>query len=248
MRRSFLLRFLNACHRLAPWIAWGAVVWVIVFWRLGYPSFWDPDEAHYAEAAREMLASGDWLVPMYNGQPFFDKPILFPLLQLGAFWFLHPTEFAARLVPALSTLGLFASVWWLGVVFFDSQVASLGVLMLALLPGTFALSAVAIPDMTFTAFLFSGVSMIAVAALRDRPGLQYPGYVLIALAVLTKGPLALVLVGLTFGLALLVAPGVRRRLLQLRWTVGFVTIVLATSPWFLYMWWRVGAHVIPQSL
>ena len=41
----------------------------------------------------------------------------------------------------------------------------------------------------------------AVAALKDRPHLQWPGYVLIALSVLTKGPLSFVLCGLTFGLA-----------------------------------------------
>jgi 4-amino-4-deoxy-L-arabinose transferase-like glycosyltransferase len=216
------------------------VVWILVFWRLGYATFWDPDEATYAQATREMLVSGDWLVPTFNGQPFFDKPILFYLCQLVTFRWLGPTEFAARLVPALSTLGLFASVWWLGIMFFDSQVASLAVLMLALLPGTFALSAVAIPDMTFTAFLFSGMAMVAVSALHNRPRLQYPGYLLIAFAVMTKGPLALVLAGLTFGLALLVAPRVRHRLLSLRWVVGFLGVVLTTSPWFLYMWWRFG--------
>src|SRR5262249_50106760 len=64
-------------------LGWALVVWVVVFWRLGYPSFWDSgDEAHYAQATREMLASGNWLVPTYEGAPFFDKPILFYVLQL----------------------------------------------------------------------------------------------------------------------------------------------------------------------
>ena len=231
-------------RRLAPWLGWLVVVWVVLFWRLGYPSFWDPDEAHYAEATRAMLASGDWLVPLYNGQPFFDKPILFYAVQMLAFGLLGPTELAARLVPALSALGLFGCVWWLGAKFFDAVVAKLGVLILALLPATFALSRYAILDMTFTAFLFSGLAMIAVAALRDQQRLQYPGYLLVALAVLTKGLLAIVLAGLAFGLVLLIAPDARRPLLRLRWGVGLCAVVVLSAPWFLSMWWRFGGTFV----
>src|SRR5438045_9370176 len=61
---------------------WAVVCWVVFGWRLGYPSFWDPDEATYAETTREMLAAHNWLVPIYDGQPFFDKPPLFYILQM----------------------------------------------------------------------------------------------------------------------------------------------------------------------
>ena len=53
------------------------LVFVVLFWRLGDATFWDPDEAHYAETSREMIATGDWWAPYYNEQPFFDKPVLF---------------------------------------------------------------------------------------------------------------------------------------------------------------------------
>jgi 4-amino-4-deoxy-L-arabinose transferase-like glycosyltransferase len=234
----------DAARRVAPCAGWALLLWVILFYRLGYPSFWDPDEAHYAEATREMMASGDWLAPSYNGQPFFDKPVLFYWLQTAAFGLLGPTELAARMVPAVSALGLFAGVWWLGAQLFNRRVAALAVLMLAILPATFALSAYAILDMTFTAFLFDGLALIAVAALRNRPRLQYPGYLLIALAVLTKGPLALALSGLTFGLALMVAPAARRPLLGLRWITGLCGILVLSAPWFLYMWWRFGGAFV----
>src|SRR5688500_17094055 len=76
---------------------WAILCWIVIVWRLGYPSFWDPDEAHYAQTTREMLAAGDWLVPRYNAAPFFDKPVLFHLLQMAAFGLFGTTEFAARL-------------------------------------------------------------------------------------------------------------------------------------------------------
>jgi 4-amino-4-deoxy-L-arabinose transferase-like glycosyltransferase len=67
-------------------------VYVVLFWRLGVPTFWDPDEAHYAQTSREMIASGDYLAPYYNDEPFFDKPALFHMLQAAAMVVLGPTN------------------------------------------------------------------------------------------------------------------------------------------------------------
>jgi 4-amino-4-deoxy-L-arabinose transferase-like glycosyltransferase len=213
---------------------------VVLAWRLGYPSFWDPDEATYAQITREMLAARNWVVPTYDGQPFFDKPPLFYSLQMTSFAVVGPTELAARAVPALSALALIAVVAWLGRRLFTRDVGRNGALMFAVLPATFALSSYAILDMTFTLFLFAGAAMVTVAALTERTRLQYPGYALLALAVLTKGPLALVLAGLAFLLSLVLAPEARAPLLRLRWGLGLMIIAAVSAPWFVYMWHRFG--------
>src|SRR5215210_2721344 len=62
-------------------VGWIVVVWTVVFWRLGYLSLLDPDEAHYAQLTREMMRSRRWLVPLLDGAPFIDKPVLFHWLQ-----------------------------------------------------------------------------------------------------------------------------------------------------------------------
>jgi 4-amino-4-deoxy-L-arabinose transferase-like glycosyltransferase len=231
-------------RRAALLIGSAGVIYLVLFWRLGFSSFWDPDEAVYAVATREMLRTGDWLAPMYNGQPFFDKPIFFYWLQLLSFKIFGATELAARLVPAISALAMIFVTGWAGRVFFNSTVGVIAALFVALLPGTFALSAYAILDMTFTAFLFAGVTMAAASALRGRPALQYGGYLCIALAVLTKGPLAIVLAGLAFGLALLVAPRIRAQLLALHWVRGLALVLVIASPWFIYMYARFGQPFI----
>ena len=93
---------------------WIALVWLVVFWRLGYLPLLDPDEAHYAEITREMMSARDLVVPLLNGEPHIDKPVLFHWLQAGSFRVLGQTEFAARLPSAISALLLFWATCWCG--------------------------------------------------------------------------------------------------------------------------------------
>jgi 4-amino-4-deoxy-L-arabinose transferase-like glycosyltransferase len=223
-----------------PYAGLSLLAFIVLFWRLGAAGFWDPDEAHYAETTRELLSRGDWLAPFFNDQPFFDKPIFFHQLQALSMALLGATEFAARLVPALAALALVGITAWLGAALISADVALMSALLLSVSPALFALARYAILDTLFTALLFGGAAMVTVAALRDRPRLQYGGYVLVALAVLTKGPLAVVLCALTFGLAVAISSDARRRLLSLRWMVGVVMIGALSVPWFAYMWWRFG--------
>jgi 4-amino-4-deoxy-L-arabinose transferase-like glycosyltransferase len=229
------------------------LIFVVLFWRLGEPTLWDPDEAHYAESSREMAASGDWLAPHYNGEPFFDKPALFHVFQAGAVRALGPTEFAVRIVPALAGLALVAATIWFGAAVDSMEVGEVAGLIVAGSPGLFALARYAILDTLFTSFEFGGVALLAIAALGRRSRLQYPGYVLIALATLTKGPLAIVLAGLTFLIAIAVSRDARRRLLGLRWVLGVGIVLAIAAPWFVYMYVRfqsafVSGYVLDENL
>jgi 4-amino-4-deoxy-L-arabinose transferase-like glycosyltransferase len=237
-----LISFLSIkARRYVPYIGWALLAFTVLFWRLGAASFWDPDEAHYAQTTQELIATGDWLTPYYNDQPFFDKPILFHLLQAVPMQVLGPTETAARLVPALAALATIGLTWWLGAALASGDVGFVAALLLTTNIGVFALARYAILDTVFTAFLFGGVALLAVAALKDRPRLQYGGYVLLALATLTKGPVALALCGLTFMLAITVSAETRRCLLRLRLLSGVGILLFIAAPWFLYMLRRYGA-------
>lgn len=229
------------------------LVFVVLFWRLGTPTFWDPDEAHYAETTREMVASGDWWAPYYNEQPFFDKPVLFHQLQGAAMVVFRHAEFASRIVPALAALGLVGVTLWFGATMVSADMGVVAALMLLASPGLFALARYAILDTLFTLFMFGGAACLAVAALRDRPRLQWLAYVCLALGVLTKGPIALVLCGLTFLIAIVVSADLRRRLLGLRWMAGLVLIVALSAPWFIYMYLRfrqefVNGYILDENL
>src|SRR5206468_6854684 len=63
----------------------------------------DRDEARFAEASRDMAARGDLIVPSFNGEPRYHKPILIYWLMVGSFALLGATELAARIPSVLST-------------------------------------------------------------------------------------------------------------------------------------------------
>jgi 4-amino-4-deoxy-L-arabinose transferase-like glycosyltransferase len=241
-----------SAHDAALALLAATLIFVVLFWRLGTPTFWDPDEAHYAETTREMIATGDWSAPFYNEEPFFDKPVLFHQLQATAMQLVSDPEAGARLVPALAALGVVAITVWFATVMLSGEVAIVAGLILMACPGLFGLARYAILDTLFTMFMFGGAACLAVAALRDRPRLQWVGYVAIALGVQVKGPIALVLCGLTMLILIACSADLRRRLLGLRWALGLLVIAAVSAPWFIYMYLRfkdgfVNGYVLDEN-
>ena len=229
-------------------LSWLAIGWIVVFWRLGYASLLDPDEAHYAQLTREMLHAGNWLVPLLDGKPFIDKPVLFHWLQGASVALLGESEFAARLPSALAALALFAVTRWVGAVLFGAEVGYWGAIMFATIPATFALSSIALFDMVFTAFLFGAVGCLLVGAQEQDRRIEYAGYGLLTLAVMTKGPVALLLTGAFLSAAWIAGGALRQRVGRLRWKSGLALVAVAASPWFLWMNARFGREFVQGYL
>ena len=206
----------------------------------------DPDEAHYAQLTREMVRAGNWMIPLLDGLPYIDKPVLFHWMQGLAISILGETETAMRLPSAVAAIALFWITRWIGVQLLGERIGVRAWLMLATLPLTFMLGSIGVFDMVFSAFLFGAIAFALVAALRNRPRLQYVSYVLLSLAVMTKGPVALVLAGVFFLVGLACGRECRTALLSLRWVSGAVLTVLLSLPWFLWMYYTLGWHFVHQ--
>ena len=68
-----------------PTVALLGICLLTFFAGLGSPAITDSDEAFYAESAREMVESGDWLTPHFNYIYRFEKPILYYWLSASAY-------------------------------------------------------------------------------------------------------------------------------------------------------------------
>lgn len=77
----------------------------LMFWRLGEAHLTNWDEAWYADVARTMVETGNFLTPMWNGLPFLEKPPLFYWLTAISYAMFGDSEFSARFVSGLAGFG-----------------------------------------------------------------------------------------------------------------------------------------------
>src|SRR5512135_3729516 len=98
--------------RHQSWIILAASV--VFFVNLGAAGLWDEDEPLYASVARDMLHRGDWVVPVFNGRMFLEKPPLTYWLMMLGYGLLGETELATRFWSAMSGIGTALLTYQLG--------------------------------------------------------------------------------------------------------------------------------------
>ena len=204
---------------------------------LGRPAIGDSDEAFYAEAGREMVASGDWITPYYNFETRFQKPILFYWLVSAGYLVAGVNEAAARWGSALAGLGLALLTAACGRRWYDERTARLAGLIVATAFGYFSIGRLALPDLPL-AFWITLTTWSALVGLCDRPARPHLWLMLAGAAVglgfLTKGPVAIVVP------ALVVLPicWLERRHVHppVRAVAGGLIMAVAlAAPWFVAM-------------
>ena len=191
-------------------IAWGALIvatlYVCYFSHLGAIGFVGPDEPRYAWIARAMAETGDWVTPRLYGQPWFEKP---PLYYWGAalsFKLFGVSEAAARLPSALSALLATLAMAWLAWRVYGAETARWLLLLLPTTVGMIGFSHAAATDMPFSGMLTVSMvcAAVAVGLTRDEnspilPRTPWVALILfgffLGLAVLAKGPAAIILSG-----------------------------------------------------
>jgi 4-amino-4-deoxy-L-arabinose transferase-like glycosyltransferase len=229
----------------------GLVCFLTFFAGLGRGAIGDSDEAFYAEASREMVASSDWLTPYYNYELRFQKPILFYWLVATAYKAAGVGEAAARFPSALAGLGLAILTYLVGRRWFDAATGFFAATVVATSFGYFSIGRQSLPDLPLAFFIAaatwgliegvgSPIAATATPVARRRLWLAFAG-VMMGLGLLAKGPVGVALPVLA---ALPVwwkerravnggdasrLPGVADLLL-----VGLLAVLVA-APWFIAM-------------
>lgn len=219
-------------YRLMQW-ALLLVAAIFLLTNLGYPLI-DRDETRYAEIPREMLASGDWIVPQLNFQTYYDKPPMLYWLCAVSYTVLGVSETSARIVPALAALATLASTMFFGSRIFDRRIGLISGVVLMLSVGFMFTSRYLLLDGVLTLFVCLSL-FTAYEALRCQRlhlGWWTLSGICIGLAFLTKGPVSFVLwLPPVFAFAWISQGHARPRW----WHYGLIAAVATAiaAPWFI---------------
>jgi 4-amino-4-deoxy-L-arabinose transferase-like glycosyltransferase len=181
--------------------------------------------------AQEILASGDWTVPHFHGMPYLDKPILYFAAVASSLSLFGSNEAAARLPSLLFAVATGLAAWLLARRLLSRGVAGWSVVVLASSPLFLLFARTVIFDVALTCF----VAFALWFAVEGRAGRRwgFPLFWLVtALAVLTKGPVGLLLPVLGF-VALAIGLGRPWRLRGLFHPAGLAIFFAACLPWVL---------------
>jgi 4-amino-4-deoxy-L-arabinose transferase-like glycosyltransferase len=212
----------------------GAIValsFAVCMFHLGSFGLWEPDEARYAEIAREMLQSGNLLVPHLNYVAYVEKPPLLYWLTALSFWIFGVSEFAARLPVALSAIAGILATYLFALRAFGRRHAILAAAILATTPLYALMAQVLTTDMMLTALV-----TIATFALYlhwvEGGRWCWIAYVAMGLAVMTKGPVGAAIPILSVLLWLALNRELGGAIAKFRAIPGLLLTLLIAAPWF----------------
>jgi len=169
---------------------------------LGGVHLFDWDEINFAEIAREMIATNNYLTVQIDFEPFWEKPPLFIWMQVVSMKLFGINEFAARFPNALCGIATLLVLFEIGNRLFSQKFGLLWVVTYAgaILPFFYFKSGII--DPWFNLFIFIGIYFFVRYSLASIYSQRLKHLILsatfIGLAVLTKGPVALVVFGLSF--------------------------------------------------
>ena len=210
-----------------------AVIWFVPLgWRHLLPS----DEGRYAEMAREMFLTGDWITPRYNGYKYFEKPPLQTWANALSFAWFGIGAWQARLYTALTGFAGVLLIGYTGARVFNVATGFFAAVVLASAPYWYLMGHFNTLDMGLSFWMELTLCGLLLA---QRPGLaareqrlwMWAVWASMALAVLSKGLVGLILPGAVLVLYTIIARdwALWKRLYLVSGLIVFFAVV---TPWF----------------
>lgn len=214
---------------------------------LGSVHLFDWDELNFAEAAREMLVSGDWLNVTINFEPFYEKPPLFIWLQALSMSVFGVGEFAARFPNAICGILTLLIIFNFGFALKGRRFAWIwvGLYTASLLPHFYFKSGII--DPWFNLFIFLAVWQLFDFFNSNSKNIRLRPWVLsgifLGLAILTKGPVAIIVWGMV-AFFLFLSHGFRKFPGVVELLVFGIVLILVGGSWFGAQWMSGNGAVI----
>ncbi|MBI4851818.1 MAG: glycosyltransferase family 39 protein [Acidobacteria bacterium] len=235
---------------------WQIFILILVFCipffiNLGANSLWDGNEGFYAEPAREVVESGNFLIPTYNYEPRFKKPPLATWIIALSYYIFGVSEFAERLPMAISAILIIWLTYSFGKLIEDEFLGLSSGLILATMLKFMVYSRQYAGDIFLTLFFCLSILYFARAMLEVK-GKYYTYYKLMAyismgLGMLDKGVVAVVVPMAIVGLFILL---VRRwDLIKLLFSpTGYLLTTIIGASWYAMMYWKYGWDFIQVNI
>ena len=221
-----------------PPLVWALAALALVAWiaTLGYRDLIHPDEGRYAEIAREMVASGDWVSPRLNGLLYFEKPALQYWATAIGFELFGANAFAARLWPGLTSAAAVLALWLVAHARLGARAGAIAACALGgsvwwIANGHFLNLDMGLAFFTTLALLgFWHAQRDGASPGQTRAGM-WVAWGAIACAVLSKGLIGALLPGAVLAIWSVLARdlGVWRRM---HWGSGLAIFFAIAAPWF----------------
>lgn len=210
---------------------------LIWFYMLAARTLVPTDEGRYAEMAREMLATGDWITTRLNGIKYFEKPPLQIWMTALAFKIFGLGEWQARLWTGLTGLLGIVLVAYTGYRVFDKRVGVAAGLVLASSFWWAGLGHVNTLDMGLSGMMTLALCTLLIAqrnnaSVHERRNWMLLCWIGMALSVLSKGLIGIVLPSAVLAFYTLIA---RDRVIWKRLHIGpgLLIFLAITAPWFI---------------
>lgn len=213
------------------------LVGAIWFSDLEYRKLTRPDEGRYAEIAREMAISGDWITPRLNGIKYFEKPPLQYWMTAAAFRVFGARNWTARLWPAVCGFLGVLLIGFAGTRLYGRRAGFCAALVIASSTGYVGAAHFNSLDMSATFFMTATLAGFLLAHRTGATPDEERRWMLIAwgsagLAMLSKGLIGIVLPAGVVGIYILTERdfGLLRRF---HWAKGIALFLAVTAPWFI---------------
>jgi len=202
----------------------------------------DADEPRFAECSRQMLLTGDWVYPQFNGKPRHAKPPLFNWLQVGAYSVLGVSETAARMPSVLAMVGTGLLLFWFARRQRGRTVALLSLVVWFALPQTHLWGRMSVVDPLLT--FLTAAALVSAFLGMEAEARGWKWYALsgvaMGLATLTKGPVGIVVPAGGYLLYALASRSFRRGMGRGGPYLALFIAVAVALPWFVAQWMRYG--------
>lgn len=207
---------------------------------LGNTHLFDWDEINFAECAREMIETGNYSAVTINYQPFWEKPPLFIWMQVISMKLFGINEFAARFPNVVCGFLTLLFVFNIGTKLYDTKMGWLWVMFYvgSFLPHLYFRSGII--DPWFNLFIFASIYFFYVHSSnhtsfnkenKNHFYLMLSG-ISLGLAVMTKGPAAILIFGLTLVIFWFINQ--RKNLASFKGLVYFsLAVIITGSLWFI---------------